>query len=389
MAAVPTSKIEIRGERVDALTRLRRLASMKFFRPRRRSGRSRSAASLNFVSIGEAPDVLQQKQSVPCNNPSGAARPPLRAIAGSDDAAQDWDPTQVRIGLLAEIGAAREAVVVMDGLISNEQQRALMELLCDGDDATSSPPAARWDQRTLDAPGLPPSWGFRHELLGALERDPPPAVLQIQARLSRLYPEYRIVHMPSHDEEAEEAAEEAPRVRRANFVANAAIYGDTFQWHVDADPCERSTAAAADGGGAYANGALGRPLFVSLVVYCNSSWRAEWDAETLFVDPASGVGLLVQPRPGRAVLMHQDVLHRLSTPSQLARRPRYSLVWKLLFVPRRRRVPGTADESGGDGGMEDEASCVGGSGGGGGWPERTRETILRPEWGEPLRMGVP
>ena len=164
---------------------------------------------------------------------------------------------------------------------------------------------------------------------------------------------------------------------RANFVANAAVYGDAFQWHVDADPRERSTAAAADGGGVR-NGALCRPLFVSLVVYCNSSWRAEWDAETLFVDPASGVGLLVQPRPGRALLMHQDVLHRLSTPSQLARRPRYSLVWKLLFVPRS-RGRGTDESGAGGGGGSD----------GGGWPERTRETILRPEWGEPLRMGVP
>lgn len=31
----------------------------------------------------------------------------------------------------------------------------------------------------------------------------------------------------------------------------------------------------------------------------------------------------------------QDVLHRVSTPSQLAgSRPRYSLVWKLVFMPR-------------------------------------------------------
>jgi len=30
----------------------------------------------------------------------------------------------------------------------------------------------------------------------------------------------------------------------------------------------------------------------------------------------------------------QDVLHRLSAPSPSAGRPRFSLVWKLLFVPR-------------------------------------------------------
>ena len=53
----------------------------------------------------------------------------------------------------------------------------------------------------------------------------------------------------------------------------------------------------------------------------------------------------MQPRPGRAVLMHQDVLHRVSTPSMLARRPRYSLVWKLLFVPREPKQPAGAPET--------------------------------------------
>eukprot|EP00908_Phaeocystis_cordata_P026801 Transcript_9308.p2 GENE.Transcript_9308~~Transcript_9308.p2 ORF type:complete len:84 (-),score=9.88 Transcript_9308:207-458(-) len=56
--------------------------------------------------------------------------------------------------------------------------------------------------------------------------------------------------------------------------------------------------------------------------------------------------------------MHQDVLHRVSTPSMLARRPRYSLVWKLLFVPRQPS------------------------------PERP-ETICRAEWGEPSVIGAP
>ena len=32
--------------------------------------------------------------------------------------------------------------------------------------------------------------------------------------------------------------------------------------------------------------------------------------------------------------MDQDIMHRLSTPSPLANRPRYSLVWKLVFVPK-------------------------------------------------------
>ena len=88
--------------------------------------------------------------------------------------------------------------------------------------------------------------------------------------------------------------------------------------------------------------------------YPDAEWRREWDAETLFLQSQRGVGLLVQPRPGRAVLMHQEVLHRVSTPSLLAHRPRYSLVWKLVFVPR---IASTAKES-----------------------------IIRADWGEPLRL---
>jgi probable phosphoglycerate mutase len=53
--------------------------------------------------------------------------------------------------------------------------------------------------------------------------------------------------------------------------------------------------------------------------------------------------------------MDQDVTHRLSAPSSLAgNTPRYSLVWKLVFLPKQ---PG--------------AQC----------------SISRPEWGEPDAFG--
>ena len=114
--------------------------------------------------------------------------------------------------------------------------------------------------------------------------------------------------------------------------------------------------------GDYTNGTAGKPLFVSLIVYPDEVWRQDWDAETLFLEPSTGAGLIVQPRPGRAVLMHQDVLHRVSTPSALACRPRYSLVWKLIFLPRPR--------------SDSDRSTV----------AAARETICRPEWGEPVRF---
>ena len=97
-----------------------------------------------------------------------------------------------------------------------------------------------------------------------------------------------------------------PAVR---MLADAAVYGNCFQWHVDADPAGLATARVPPWlarHGAYANGTAGKPLFVSLLVYLDELWRQEWDAETLFLEPAIGAGFLVQPRPGRAVLMHQD-----------------------------------------------------------------------------------
>jgi len=56
----------------------------------------------------------------------------------------------------------------------------------------------------------------------------------------------------------------------------------------------------------------------------------------------------------RAVLMDQDVLHRLSPPSLAAGQPRHSLVWKLVLLPRQ---PG-------------QQCC-----------------IARPEWGPPTAFG--
>lgn len=74
----------------------------------------------------------------------------------------------------------------------------------------------------------------------------------------------------------------------------------------------------------------GKPRFVSLLAYLNSSWGLNDHAETLFLDSATDTGAFVRPKPGRVILLDQDVLHRASAPVLAARRPRYSLVWKLL-----------------------------------------------------------
>ncbi|PNH11163.1 Ankyrin repeat domain-containing protein [Tetrabaena socialis] len=140
------------------------------------------------------------------------------------------------------------------------------------------------------------------------------------------------------------------------FVANAPVHGDTYGWHVDADPSTLPYPSPwTSMYGQYVNREPGRPLFVSLLLYLNRTWEREWDAETLFLDTPSDCGVVVRPRAYRAVLMDQDVLHRLSVPSLAAGgRPRYSLVWKLVFVPR---LP------------------------------TQRVSLARPEWGKPTPFG--
>ena len=119
-------------------------------------------------------------------------------------------------------------------------------------------------------------------------------------------------------------------------------------------------------------------MFFSLLLYLNKSWPRNYDAETLFLDSATDTGVIVRPKPGRAVLMDQasgsvvgvemflviialdanilpqDILHRLSVPSRDASQPRYSLVFKLVMVPRR-----------------EGAVC----------------SLSKPEWGRPTAFG--
>ena len=145
------------------------------------------------------------------------------------------------------------------------------------------------------------------------------------------------------------------RVRCAAFVGNAAAAGDAYAYHVDADPAAFPDSPWRARFGDYANGARDRPLLASLLVYLDPAWPRDWGAETLFLDGRADVGVAVAPRPGRAVRMDQDLLHRVSAPSPAAgRRPRYSLVWKLAFLPR---APGGA-------------AC-----------------LARPAWGLPVSLG--
>ena len=119
---------------------------------------------------------------------------------------------------------------------------------------------------------------LQEEALQELARSELPAMLEVHSRLTVLYPEYAIAHLPSDSiqrsrpshapsshnvghsnhlgskvdpsdvaesaprtadaegEGAQESDEAAPAVECAQFVGNATVYGDCFQWHLDADP---------------------------------------------------------------------------------------------------------------------------------------------------------
>lgn len=79
----------------------------------------------------------------------------------------------------------------------------------------------------------------------------------------------------------------------------------------------------------------GKPRFLSVLLYLNDDWNDELGAPTQFYDPPTEEVYQVFPRPGRCVMMDQDVTHTVVAPNEIAGvLPRYSLVWKLILHPK-------------------------------------------------------
>ena len=255
-----------------------------------------------------------------------------------------WAPAAVRVALNATLDgclvpSAAEGglrvdcahVCVLDGLAGAgvcDSIRA--RLLCSGGGA--APPVGTWERRTADSPDAQRTFGLTHAAMRELERSPPAGVVELQSRLSLLYgADHVVCHQPLLDGDGDAVCE--------RFVANAAVCGDEFSWHLDADPsafppCEWTAAH-----GTYTNRERGKPLFVSVILYLDEEWPDEFGAETHFLDRQTGLGFFVRPKCGRVVVMDQDVLHRLSPPSRQAGRPRYSLVWKVRWRATQRCSP--------------------------------------------------
>tara|TARA_B110000305_G_scaffold235274_1_gene294652 strand:- start:1823 stop:2938 length:1116 start_codon:yes stop_codon:yes gene_type:complete len=278
--------------------------------------------------------------------------------------------------------ASVSRVVALDNLIDDTALRTIRYYyLEDTLDNNVAPSRYQWERRTADDDVAKPTWGliqFRMDYLvkkitHGLTSSTLGPFKEFHSRLQALYPDWIICHMPAdalvapEEEEVEDDDEHTEKYKCESFVANAAVFGDEYRWHVDADPssfpdgCEWVKTY-----GDYVNGEPGKPLFVSAIIYPNETWNeGEWGAETHFTDKDSGVGAMVAPRPGRVVLMDQDVTHRVSPPSRAAgERARYSLVYKLVFFPR--------------GGIGGDANAN---------AELWERGIARPEWGVPSPIG--
>lgn len=70
----------------------------------------------------------------------------------------------------------------------------------------------------------------------------------------------------------------------------------------------------------------------------------------------------------RVLLMEQDVSHRIGAPSSVAAGPRYSLVWKLVLLPKQ----GTQAAGQATGQRQEQQQFL---------------SLSRPQWGAPQRFG--
>lgn len=119
------------------------------------------------------------------------------------------------------------------------------------------------------------------------------------------------------------------------LTANAPTYNETFNYHIDADPNLCPPSIWTDMYDTYPNRIPGKPRFMSLLIYLNDYWDDNFGATTNFLDPITKDTHKVMPKPGRCILMDQDVLHTVTAPNKNAglKRPRYSIVWKLILHP--------------------------------------------------------
>lgn len=223
----------------------------------------------------------------------------------------------------------------IDGLVDEPLRAALLAAIRADADA---PNADFWRRggALSDVVGAGASgdcWGLDGAVLAELadEDDPPPALLELRSRLA--------AYVASVDAGAvvcsQPEAALGPAVPPVNANAPVAADKGRYGFHVDADPLQLPPSPFTDFYGRYPNRATGKPRFVSAVVYLAPDWGPDLGAPTVLLDPPTGEELRVDARPGRVLLLDQDISHKIEAPNGKAGdRPRYSLVLKLVLHPQ-------------------------------------------------------
>lgn len=257
------------------------------------------------------------------------------------------------------------SLLVFDNLVGQDLRKRLLDVVIGEDsdhyDARNGPNPVRWVRGGLldvpddfdDPPLFEPDqngntaietntdtdtdtdndegggWGLTDEGLQEICFGHHNAVVEMECILSNLFPDFVVSRLP----------ETVLGCSVTPMTANAPTAGDMFGYHIDADPNITPSSPWTDVYGRYPNRAVGKPRFVSCLVYLNDEWDGDkWGAPTRFVDVPTDDDLMtydVTARPGRVVIMDQDVGHTVVAPTAAAgKRPRYSLVWKLILHPR-------------------------------------------------------
>ncbi|KAL3928918.1 MAG: hypothetical protein SGARI_004899, partial [Bacillariaceae sp.] len=239
-------------------------------------------------------------------------------------------------------------ILVFDDLVSTDLRKRMLQVVVgddddeDWNDAQDGPNPSRWcegglidlpedgaesDTTTTDS-DIPVSYGLKDEALDEICQDDPvpDAFEEFEKILAVLFEDFVVTRLP----EAVLGAEVTP------LTANAPCHGQSFNDHIDGDPFFAPPSPWTDVFGRYANRAAGQARFVSCLVYLSDEWNAnEWGAPTRFYDVSTETAVDIPSNPGRVVIMDQDVTHSVVAPFQAAgKRPRYSLVWKLILHPK-------------------------------------------------------
>lgn len=241
------------------------------------------------------------------------------------------------------------SILVFDNLVNEDLRRRLLDVTLgrdaghrdEWDDVVNGPNPSRFVRGgLLDFPDDEENksedentdsaacWGLMDEAVEDLCSQRHDAIEEFESILSDLFPQFVVTRLP----EAVFGSCVSP------LTANAPTNGDHFQDHIDGDPNLTPPSPWTDVYGRYPNRIAGKPRFMSALVYLNDEWnREEWGASTRFLDTPTGKYYQVLPTPGRVVIMDQDMTHSVEAPTAAAgKRPRYSLVWKLILHPKTR-----------------------------------------------------